>query len=99
MAKGESSKKEFAAIGKPGAGFDGLLHAKGLLVGNRLLMGSTNWTTSSRANLELGCLCEVGAADLPSVRMYFWSVLSRSAPLDKAGEAVAGAAAANSVYV
>ena len=38
------------------AGGRGLLHAKTLLVGRHALVGSTNWTTSSKGNVEVSVL-------------------------------------------
>ena len=38
------------------AGGRGLLHAKTLLVGRHALVGSTNWTTSSKGNIEMSIL-------------------------------------------
>ena len=37
----------------------GIMHAKGVYVDEYLVMGSSNWTTSSRSNRELGCLLYV----------------------------------------
>ena len=36
-----------------------MLHAKGLLIDDFLLLGSTNWTTSSKANHELSTFLEL----------------------------------------
>ena len=52
LAAGEDSAPHYQAVGRAG-GFRGIVHAKLLLVGDVLLMGSTNWTTSSRSNKEL----------------------------------------------
>ena len=52
LAAGEDSAPHYQAVGRTG-GFRGIVHAKLLLVGDVLLIGSTNWTTSSRSNKEL----------------------------------------------
>ena len=63
---------EYAAVGRAGPGhLAGIHHAKSLMVGNKVLVGSTNWTTSSRSNWELGVAVEVDAVFLPSVEEMF----------------------------
>ena len=55
---GQSTSAEYEAVGRAVQGFAGIQHAKGALVLNRdeawAIVGSTNWTTASRANNELG---------------------------------------------
>ena len=46
---------EYAAVGRKVPGYlKGIQHSKSLLCDSKLLVGSTNWTTSSRSNWELG---------------------------------------------
>ncbi len=58
LCRGEKSDEEYRAAGRTTRGFYGILHAKSLLIvapdrrGATLLVGSCNWTTSSRANIE-----------------------------------------------
>ena len=55
-------KEAYEADGRKSIGGRGLLHAKGLLIEDFLLLGSTNWTTSSKANHELSTLMELSRA-------------------------------------
>ena len=49
----------------------GIHHAKSLLVGRKVLVGSTNWTTSSRSNWEMGVEVEVDAVYVSTVEDMF----------------------------
>ena len=53
LASGGSPKDHYAAVGRNVGGFQGSVHAKALLVGRQAIVGSTNWTTASRANHEV----------------------------------------------
>jgi phosphatidylserine/phosphatidylglycerophosphate/cardiolipin synthase-like enzyme len=53
---GVNATAAYAAVGRQVGMFSGALHAKGLRVDDYVILGSGNWTTASRANLELGCL-------------------------------------------
>ena len=52
-------KEAYESDGRKSIGGRGLLHAKSLLIDDFLLLGSTNWTTSSKANHELSALLEL----------------------------------------
>ena len=57
-------------MGKRGVGGSGILHAKAVHTDNGTLLGSTNWTTSSRANIELGA--ELALGDLEAAELKDW---------------------------
>ena len=59
MVQGYLLKEAYEADGRRSIGGRGLLHAKGLLIDDFLLLGSTNWTTSSKANHEISTLLEL----------------------------------------
>ena len=61
---GGSKREHYAAAGKKIVGGAGIHHAKWLLVGPLLLIGSANWTTSSKANAETMTLIEFKEAGL-----------------------------------
>ena len=58
VGDGDDSRSEYEAVGRAAMGARGIHHCKGLLVHlgteSRALIGSCNWTTSSRTNRELG---------------------------------------------
>ena len=45
----------------------GVLHAKCLLADDMLVVGSANWTTSSRGNMEVGALLRLYPSSTQSV--------------------------------
>ena len=53
LAQGGKAKEEYAAVGRSWSG-TGILHAKFLHTERETIIGSCNWTTSSRANVEMG---------------------------------------------
>ena len=59
VVQGHLLKEAYEADGRKSIGGRGLLHAKLLLVDDFLLLGSTNWTTSSKANHEISTLLEL----------------------------------------
>ena len=62
--------EEYRAVGKRGVGGAGILHAKAVHTDSGTLLGSTNWTTSSRANIELGA--ELALGDLEAAELKDW---------------------------
>jgi hypothetical protein len=60
LASGLDLHKEYNAVGRPVSSakgdFVGASHSKAILTGQWLLCGSTNWTTSSRGNVEMSTL-------------------------------------------
>ena len=59
VVKGHLMKEAYGADGGSSIGGRVLLHAKALLIDNFLLLGSTNWTRSSKANHEMSVLLEL----------------------------------------
>jgi hypothetical protein len=85
LLRGLDATEEYSAVGRSGTrGFGGIQHAKAALVGNQVVLGSTNWTTASRANTELGALITVGESDIQMVRGIFWGFVRRSVPFHDA---------------
>ena len=79
LFEGASKDDDYAAVGRK-CFFRGAHHAKALLAGNILIVGSSNWTTSSKANGEMGVVVKVGPKDLPGVQALFWSHVVRARP-------------------
>lgn len=72
---GNSLQAEYEEAGRQGSGGIGICHAKFLRVGNFAIVGSANWTVSTRANLELGVLCELnheGMQQLSSIEESYF---------------------------
>jgi len=64
LAQGKPLGPEYRAAGRGGVGFgnlSGQMHAKMVWAHNRAVVGSTNWTTSSRANVERSTLLVLSA--------------------------------------
>jgi hypothetical protein len=61
MARGTALDGEYYKVGRGGGkkGLEGVSHAKAILSGTWFLCGSTNWTTSSRGNVEKSTLIEL----------------------------------------
>ena len=67
----------------------GIQHAKGVLIDDVLIVGSCNWTTSSRSNYELGVLVRLRSEVVPIVTATFMERLALGQRLDQdAGVAV-----------
>ena len=77
LYEGVCSRADYAAVGRSG-GWTGVQHAKGLLVDDHAVMGSTNWSTSSRSNSEVSCLVKSDGTDRQALQDVFWRVVLRS---------------------
>ncbi|CAE7896597.1 pol, partial [Symbiodinium necroappetens] len=105
LAAGHSVRDAYAADGRGtavGAGLKGLHHAKALLVVGdttaEVIVGSLNWSTSSKANAECGLRLTV-ASGAPVVTDFirdFETVFSGGSALDDAKPPAPKAAAASS---
>ena len=103
LAAGHSVRDAYVADGRGatvGAGLKGLHHSKALLVVSEtaadLIVGSLNWSTSSKANAEIGLHLTV-ASGAPVVADFirdFENVFSGGSALDDAKPPVPKAAAA-----
>ena len=72
LAAGLNLQAEYAAVGRSIPGhLCGIQHAKSVLAGNRAVVGSCNWTTSSRSNGELGLLVEFQESHLAAIEEMF----------------------------
>ena len=56
VVQGHSLGPAYKEAGRKAPGGRGLMHAKCLLVGGLVIIGSANWTTSSKCNWEVGVL-------------------------------------------
>ena len=72
VAAGASLKPECHAVGRsvPGCAI-GIQHSKAVLAGREAVIGSANWTTSSRGNFELGVHLEFAASHADTVEEMF----------------------------
>ena len=105
LATGRSVRDAYVSDGRGaavGAGLKGLHHAKALLVISdktaELVVGSLNWSTSSKANSECGLRLAV-ASDAPVVTDFvrdFEAVFAGAALLDEFKPAAPKGAAASS---
>ena len=85
LLEGEASSSEYEAVGRGRTGFRGLQHSKAVLVDDEAIIGSTNWTTASRANSEISLHVKAKyCLDANSLRRAFWRVVLRSEPYDEA---------------
>ena len=74
VATGIPGKQEYDAVGRSVPGFvKGIQHAKAVLAGREAVIGSANWTTSSRCNFELGVQIEFAASHADVVEEMFLS--------------------------
>ena len=67
VVSGSSTAEEYHAVGRSVSDSVGILHAKAVHTDKGTLIGSANWTTSSRSNIELGvelALDDLAAAEL-----------------------------------
>ena len=85
LIKGSPLKEEYKACGRTSKGGTGLQHAKVLLVDDRAIFGSTNFTVCSRAHCELSGLFHIGPGDLKVWRGFVYSILHRGVQLEYAG--------------
>ena len=67
LQKGTSLGPEYARVNRAVSG-TGILHAKCLLADGMLVVGSANWTTSSRGNKEVGVLIRLYPSAIQSVQ-------------------------------
>lgn len=70
LLNGVSVADEYRAVNRDVVG-RGIQHAKCLLVDNFLVVGSCNWTTSSRCNMEMNVLVRVKSECQPLVQAMF----------------------------
>ena len=95
LCQGDMSGREYNAVGRMGVDYRGILHAKAMLAidpgGGRaeFVIGSTNWTTGSRANQEMDVLIDLRSEKIAEVRRHFEAILAGGEHLDAAqsGEA------------
>ena len=72
IAAGVPLGPEYRAVGRSVPGFlNGIQHSKAVLAGREAVIGSANWTTSSRSNWELGLHVEFAASHVDIVEEMF----------------------------
>ena len=86
----DSVREDYEAVGRPVGGFKGILHAKALYIESEnglrceFIIGSANWTTSTRANGEIGIHGVGHGEDVPLLRRRFAFFAMRSDPHEDA---------------
>ena len=80
LTSGIDAHTEYAAVGRTGAG-QGILHAKLFRMGDYLIVGSTNWTTSSKCNVEQSALLELSPEGVREFDRRIELMVGRSTPL------------------
>ena len=78
LVRGYSKKEHYIAADRKAVGGTGIHHAKWLLVGPFLIIGSGNWTTSSKGNAETMMLVQLTEAGLEDWYRRIAAVLSAS---------------------
>ena len=78
LVRGFSKKEHYIAADKKAVGGVGIHHAKWLLIGPMLIVGSANWTTSSKGNDETMMLVQLTEAGLADWYLRFCGVLAKS---------------------
>ena len=84
LTQGRGLREEYAAVDRyVGQHLKGIQHSKTLLVDDWMLVGSTNWTTSSRSNLERTCLIQLRAQKIAEVQAEHHRVWETAEALTK----------------
>ena len=79
---GKSCVEEYRATGRNVAShLRGIHHSKTLLVDEFLVVGSCNWTTSSRSNFETGTLLQLHKVGLEEIRAFCSERWSEAVPV------------------
>ena len=87
LCSGLPIQPEYAAIGRSVRPGEGIHHAKAFRRNEYLLIGSANWTTSSKCNTELNVLLQLTPAGQRAWNASFTRVLDRSTPMTQEIEA------------
>jgi phosphatidylserine/phosphatidylglycerophosphate/cardiolipin synthase-like enzyme len=81
MLQGESVTDHYKSVGRSVSNhIRGIHHSKSLLVDEFLLVGSCNWTTSSRANFETGVIVKLTSVGLANTKEFLLSRWSAGSP-------------------
>ena len=84
LRQGRGFREEYLAVERfVGGHFKGIQHSKTLIVDIRMLVGSCNWTTSSRSNLERTALIQVQSSALEEMMAEHDRVWSSASTLAK----------------
>ena len=83
LLKGGPLGPEYAKVGRQVTG-TGIQHAKTVLVDDKLIVGSCNWTVSSKANSEFGVLVRLHPEGLRLVRGTIEARIAAGEPLEAA---------------
>ena len=83
LQKGTPLAPEYSRVNRAVSG-TGILHAKCLLADGMLVVGSANWTTSSRGNKEVGVLIRLYPSAIQSVQEALESRLVGAETLEAA---------------
>ena len=83
LQRGTPLAPEYSRVNQAVSG-TGLLHAKCLLADDMLVVGSANWTTSSRGNVEVGVLIRLYPSAMQQVQEALESRLVGAETLEAA---------------
>ena len=75
---GHEIRSEYLAAGRSVPAARGAMHAKSLLVDQYLIIGSTNWTISSRTNQEISVLLQLNSRGLTELDIRRAAVVKKS---------------------
>ena len=71
LSHGTSLAEHYRDVGRTAFGGRGICHTKAVLADRALVLGSCNWTTSSRGNIETDAVIRVFESELEAVRTQF----------------------------
>jgi phosphatidylserine/phosphatidylglycerophosphate/cardiolipin synthase-like enzyme len=76
LARGNRLSPVYQEAGRPNnmGSLSGALHAKSIIIGRHVFVGSTNWTVSSRANQESSVHLTLDAITAEEVTIFFDAV-------------------------
>ena len=83
LLKGGPLGPEYAKVGRQVSG-TGIQHAKTILIDNKMIVGSCNWTVSSKANGELSVLIRLNEGGLRLMKSTIETKISAGEPLEAA---------------
>ena len=89
VCSGQSYADEYRAVGRTPTGGLGIQHSKVVLTEEAALIGSTNWTTASRANVEVGLKVVLDAEEHKKLKERLLSVHADGVALSEAEKVAA----------
>ena len=71
LSHGTNLSEHYREVGKTPFGGRGICHTKAVLADRLLVLGSCNWTTSSRGNIETDVMIKIFESEIENVRKHF----------------------------